>query len=328
MIYLNRASCFLAALLLCACASPGVNLETRPHVSRDPAPSASPASIPPPATRSFNLPTPKTSPKPETYSVVVNNVKVQDLLFALARDAKVNIDIHPGLSGNVTLNALDQTLPQLLTRISKQVDLRFEMDGPNLAVMPDAPYLRNYKIDYVNLARDTESSISVASQIGSGAGGSTSGNSGASNQAGGSGSSARIQNSSKNRFWDSLIQNVKDLLRETDKILPDGSSERTVLTDLQGSTTQQETRKNKTNGAVTKSGGSSMKDPVYKLIELTGTSTKSSDDAVVRAIRRAHQTLRQLSWFQVVDTRGNINKGKVQHWQVTIKVGFALKAGK
>lgn len=75
------------------------------------------------------LPRPKATAKTETYSVVVNNVKVQDLLFALARDAKLNVDIHPGITGTVTLNAIDQTLPQLLTRISKQVDMRFELDG-------------------------------------------------------------------------------------------------------------------------------------------------------------------------------------------------------
>jgi dodecin len=68
-----------------------------------------------------------------------------------------------------------------------------------------------------------------------------------------------------------------------------------------------------------------MKDPVYKLIELTGTSTKSIEDAVENAIRRAHQTLKHLSWFEVVETRGNIEKGKVKHWQVTLKVGFALE---
>ncbi len=68
-----------------------------------------------------------------------------------------------------------------------------------------------------------------------------------------------------------------------------------------------------------------MKDPVYKLIELTGTSTVSVEDAVARAIRRAHKTIKKLSWFQVIETRGNIDKGKVQHWQVTIKVGFAVE---
>ena len=68
-----------------------------------------------------------------------------------------------------------------------------------------------------------------------------------------------------------------------------------------------------------------MKDPVYKLIELTGTSATSIEDAVAHAIKRAHKTIKNLCWFQVVETRGNIDKGTVRHWQVTIKVGFAVK---
>jgi hypothetical protein len=68
-----------------------------------------------------------------------------------------------------------------------------------------------------------------------------------------------------------------------------------------------------------------MKNHVYKLIELTGTSTASIEDAVARAIQRAHKTIKNLCWFQVVETRGNINKGKVDHWQVTIKVGFTVE---
>jgi len=68
-----------------------------------------------------------------------------------------------------------------------------------------------------------------------------------------------------------------------------------------------------------------MKNPVYKLIELTGTSTISIEDAVDNAIKRAHKTLKKLSWFQVIETRGNIDKGKIQHWQVTIKVGFSVE---
>jgi flavin-binding protein dodecin len=71
--------------------------------------------------------------------------------------------------------------------------------------------------------------------------------------------------------------------------------------------------------------GSNMKDHVYKLIELTGTSTASIEDAVAKAIRRAHKTVQNLCWFQVVETRGNIDKGKVHHWQVTIKVGFSVE---
>ena len=69
-----------------------------------------------------------------------------------------------------------------------------------------------------------------------------------------------------------------------------------------------------------------MKNTVYKLIELTGTSTTSIEDAVDRAIQRAHRTVKNLCWFQVIDTRGDIAKGKVHHWQVTIKVGFAVES--
>jgi len=69
-----------------------------------------------------------------------------------------------------------------------------------------------------------------------------------------------------------------------------------------------------------------MKDHVYKLIELTGTSTTSIEDAVEKAIKRAHKTVKNLCWFQVIETRGNIGTGKVQHWQVTIKVGFSVEA--
>ena len=65
-------------------------------------------------------------PPLETYSVVVTGVQLQDLLFALARDAHLNVDIHPGITGRVTLNAINQTLPQILARISRQADVRFE----------------------------------------------------------------------------------------------------------------------------------------------------------------------------------------------------------
>jgi len=69
-----------------------------------------------------------------------------------------------------------------------------------------------------------------------------------------------------------------------------------------------------------------MKDHVYRLIELTGTSTLSVEDAVNNAVRRAHKTVKNLRWFQVIETRGDIVKGRVAHWQVTIKVGFPVES--
>jgi MSHA biogenesis protein MshL len=163
------------------------------------------------------LPKPKPSARPETYSVVVNNVKVQELLFALARDAKLNVDIHSGITGTVTLNAIDQTLPQLLSRIAKQVDMRYELDGPNLAVMPDTPYLRIYQIDYVNMQRDTTSTVGTSTQV------ATPGAAGSGGSAGGSGgnqSITSISSKATNHFWDTLVKNVQDILHETDKTLP------------------------------------------------------------------------------------------------------------
>ncbi|WKB54870.1 dodecin [Eleftheria terrae] len=67
-----------------------------------------------------------------------------------------------------------------------------------------------------------------------------------------------------------------------------------------------------------------MSEHVYKLIELTGSSTEGSDDAVRRAIAKAHETVRNIHWFQVTETRGHVVDGQVAHWQVTLKVGFTL----
>ena len=68
-----------------------------------------------------------------------------------------------------------------------------------------------------------------------------------------------------------------------------------------------------------------MSDHVYKLIELTGSSTSSIEDAVSTAIARASETMRNMQWFQVVETRGHIRDGKVAYWQVTLKIGFTLE---
>ena len=64
---------------------------------------------------------------------------------------------------------------------------------------------------------------------------------------------------------------------------------------------------------------------VYKLIELTGSSPKGIEDAVNNAINRASKTVRNMRWFEVTETRGHIENGKIGHWQVTVKVGFTLE---
>jgi hypothetical protein len=68
-----------------------------------------------------------------------------------------------------------------------------------------------------------------------------------------------------------------------------------------------------------------MSNHTYKLIELTGSSSTSIEDAVQSAIARASKTIRNMHWFQIIETRGTVTGGKIDHWQVTMKVGFTLE---
>lgn len=67
-----------------------------------------------------------------------------------------------------------------------------------------------------------------------------------------------------------------------------------------------------------------MSNHIYKQIELVGSSSKSTDDAISKAISRASKTLRNLDWFEVTEVRGHIKNGKVEHWQVGLKIGMRL----
>jgi MSHA biogenesis protein MshL len=204
-------------LLLSACAAQPI-APSHSHISTMTEPAGSSADIPAPVRQSGLLLPPKPAPKTETYSVTVYKIPVQSLLFALARDAKLNVDIHPDIKGDVTLNAIEQTLPQILDRISKQVDMRYELNGPNLSVLPDLPFLRNYRIDYVNMSRSVKSEVNIATQI-STAGGTDAASGGG---AGGNNNSlTSVSNLSKNMFWETLVQNIRDTLLETGRVRPD-----------------------------------------------------------------------------------------------------------
>lgn len=250
---LRQLSVPLAALLVAACTSPTIKTPSSAHIQASDKPAVS-TTIPQPVTQTLSAPKPRAQPKTETYSVVVNNVKVHDLLFALARDAKINVDIHPGISGYVTLNAIDQTLPQLLNRIAKQVDMRFEIDGPNLAVMPDTPFLRSYQVNYVNMSRDVTSTVSTNTQI---AAGGIPGATGTSTQGGGNASRIQIKNDSKHRFWESLEKNIRDILQDTDKerIVSRRSSELTEASIRQSNLSATAAGSGAVAGANTAAGG-------------------------------------------------------------------------
>ena len=68
-----------------------------------------------------------------------------------------------------------------------------------------------------------------------------------------------------------------------------------------------------------------MSEHVYKILELTGSSTSGMEDAVGNAIAKASETVRNIHWFEVIETRGHVADGKVAHWQVSIKIGFTLE---
>ena len=68
-----------------------------------------------------------------------------------------------------------------------------------------------------------------------------------------------------------------------------------------------------------------MQDHVYKKVEITGSSSESSDQAVRNAISKAGQSLRNIDWFEVIETRGEVKQNAVAHWQVTVKIGFRLE---
>ncbi|MEZ5727869.1 MAG: secretin N-terminal domain-containing protein [Burkholderiaceae bacterium] len=165
--------------------------------------------IPQPVSSPFMPPPPRNGPVLETYTVVVSDIEITELLFAMARDAKINVDVHPAVRGRVTINAVEQTLPQILKRLSRQVDLRYEFEGPNLVVMPDRPFVRHYPIDYVNVARKTVAKTSIATQISSTGSGALS--PGGASQANNN-STTEIENTSNHRFWQTLTSNLQAML--------------------------------------------------------------------------------------------------------------------
>jgi MSHA type pilus biogenesis protein MshL len=210
----TRAAIMLPALLLASCGQAPVK-PAAAHLRAEEARDA--GAIPAPVQISPALPKPQPTARPETYSVVVSNVRAQELLFALARDARLQIDIDPNLTGSVTINAVDQTLPQLLTRIARQIDMRWEMDGQTLHVQRDTPFLRSYKIDYLGAGRNVKMTSSSSTQFA------------ASSSAGVSSSSATgavavVDINSIDQLWDSIVNNVKEILQETDKVLPVGAA--------------------------------------------------------------------------------------------------------
>jgi len=205
----------IVALLVFGCAE----IEPRPfepsagHIKSDEKPAGQ---IPELVQKTPILPAPQAPVELEKYTVVVNEVPAKELLFALARDARINVDIDPRIDGNVTINAVDQTLPQILDRIVRQIDMRYEFRGDNLFVEPDVPFFRTYKIDYLNIARDTVNTNSVATSLATStsvSGGSEGGGKGG-GAFSGNNSTTDLTSTSLNRFWVAITTNIQAIIGE------------------------------------------------------------------------------------------------------------------
>lgn len=223
----------VAAALLAFCLIPGC-YNIKPHIpaseghitKKEPVKGEPSKPIPPPARVSEFLPPPKPAIKPQTYSVVVSEVPVKDLLLALARDTKQNIDVHPGITGLVSLNAINETLPAILERVARQVNMRYRVEGNTIVVSPDVPYVKTYRVNYVNMARETSSTIGVTGEL------AISGSSGGSSPgATTSGSNTVVRTVSKNDFWDQLRENIRSILNSTrlQSLTADAKAERLAL---------------------------------------------------------------------------------------------------
>lgn len=193
-------------LILAACSQPAPRPDLAAHLQM-PA-QAQPEADPMPSTEETpRAPAASFAWPAETYSVSVRDVPVRDLLFVLARDARLEIDIAPQVTGNVTLNAQRRPLLELLERIARQVPLRYEFLASSLLVVPDAPYLQHYPVDYVNLGRSVSTTVANNMQIGTLQNGEKTND---------NLSSTRIENTTQHRFWEKLEKSIAHVLQEED----------------------------------------------------------------------------------------------------------------
>lgn len=155
------------------------------------------------------LPIPKPEITEPLHTVVVNDVPLRELLFTLARDSDLNLDLDQSAAGRVTLNAIKQPLSLILDRVVESNGLRYTIRNDILKVEKDLPILRNYPVDYLNITRNSVGKVSVSTQIsatGQGAGVESGGSGGDNN------SSTLVENITVQNFWQTLEQNIATVL--------------------------------------------------------------------------------------------------------------------
>ena len=186
--------CASLSVFLAGCGSPNY-AQSELHLSLEKTEAnkpASPQSIPSLVRTSVTAPALTGAATPDTFDVVVTNVPVRDLLFALSRDAQINMDIDARVGGVVSINAIDQTLDAILERLKEQVDLRVTKVGDAMVIKPDEPYHKRYDISYLSLTRTYSSSATTG----------TIGDAGTSS----------VSNAADNDFWAGIEEAVGNIL--------------------------------------------------------------------------------------------------------------------
>lgn len=190
------------------------------------------------------VPSPLPPSSQKKITIAVQQVPVSLLLLTIARDLKINLNLHPKVTGLVSLNLVNVSFADVLERVQEQLDLRYEQRGATWIVFPDQPYLKHYPIDYVNIQRATYAESSMMNQV-TGALGMTaapfSSAAPAPNSSTDNGlssglpalgtaprqqnfSSLQLKNISTNSFWQTLIKNIQ-LLLDDQEVNNNGQSE-------------------------------------------------------------------------------------------------------
>ncbi len=154
-----------------------------------------------------------------SYSLEAFNAPVEALLFALANDADLQLHLNGKIDAQITINAVDQSIDDIMTVLARQAGFSWQLENRDLSIWTGEAYTHTYPVNYLNIYRRTQSSVGLATQVGT---------INASNESGSSianSSQTRIENTSEHNFWDSLlvdIQNVVDQGVSGDS--PSGSS--------------------------------------------------------------------------------------------------------
>ncbi|MDG6778577.1 pilus (MSHA type) biogenesis protein MshL [Thiomicrorhabdus sp. zzn3] len=222
-IFRSVSIAVISALILVSCATSEVNREpVSPPVDSEFAlaghlqkkeiigPQSQPnADIPSIVTKKAVLP-----PKPNfqhsvrKYSVSAVNIPLSELLLKLAQDSNKQLDLHAGVDGSVTINAINQDLNTILKRISIQLGFLYEIKPGSIVVKPDKPYWDNYSIDYVNLKKVSQDTIDMKMSVGGPSGIGTSAGSASTG-----GSAANIKVVSEHDFWAKLEENLSRIVK-------------------------------------------------------------------------------------------------------------------